>query len=295
MQNPKLKLTGLAGAAVTIAIVLILALSGKDTNVEIIYGVPLDPQGQQSLDQVEKTDAGQHEDLRAEEPPASVDTEQLARDVDNSQEAAKQTTTGPDTLPGDLTNATKSQDGCATRIVRNRSSRNGARPALWVMHYTVSPNRAGWGDVNAIVAYFNNPAAQASSNYVIDNEGHCKLIVPESQKAWTQAYFNPWSTSAEVINSGHEPTYAKKAGLRKIGRVVSDSAKRLGIKLRRAITRGCTIVRAGITDHDRLGCGNFHTDIEPYKLGQVINAARSWRCHKRSTKASKKRCIRRLR
>jgi N-acetyl-anhydromuramyl-L-alanine amidase AmpD len=64
-----------------------------------------------------------------------------------------------------------------------------------VLHYTVSPNRVGWSDVNAVVAEFANPAFQASSNYVIDGEGHCAYIVRESDKAWTQAAANPFAIS----------------------------------------------------------------------------------------------------
>lgn len=169
------------------------------------------------------------------------------------------------------------QGGCGLKFVRNYSSREGVKPLLWVLHYTVSPNRTGWSDVDAIVAWFDNPRSQASSNYVIDNEGHCKLIVRESSKAWTQAYFNRWSISVEVINTGSESSYAGKAGLAKVAKVVSDSTKRNRIPLRRARTNGCTIVRSGVTDHDALGCGNTHTDIKPYSTSQVLAAAKRYR------------------
>jgi hypothetical protein len=194
-----------------------------------------------------------------------------------SQDAAARTTRGPAVLPETLTLASPFQRGCRTRIVRNQSSRNGGRPALFVLHYTVSPNRPGRSDVDGITAYFNNPGSQASSNYVIDNEGNCNLIVPESAKAWTQGYMNPWSISVEVINTGSESSYAGTAGLAKLGLVVSDATRRWGIPLRRGRTSGCTIVRSGVVDHDSLGCGNNHTDIRPYSVDAVITASRAAR------------------
>ena len=181
-------------------------------------------------------------------------------------------------VPPAVTLAAPEQSGCSTRLVRNYSSRNGRTPLLWVLHYTVSPNRPGLSDMDAVAAWFNNPRSQASSHYLIDNEGHCYLLVPESQKAWTQATFNPVSISVEVINTGREPSYAGRAGLRKLARVISDSAARWRIPIRKGAVRGCTVVRSGIIDHDALGqCGGGHTDIRPYSVDTVIAAGRGYR------------------
>lgn len=221
-----------------------------------------------------------HVDLRSER--AGRSPVRAARDASVSERAAERTTRGPDAVPAVLrgAGAVTSQRGCRTRFVRNRSSRGGARPALLVMHFTVSPNRFGPGDVDGITNFFNRARSRASSNYVSDAEGNCNYIVSEGAKAWTQGAFNPWSISWEVINTGRELTYAGAGngpGMRKLGLTVSDAARRWGIPLRYGATKGCRIVRSGIVDHESLGCGNNHTDIKPYRVGPVINAAKSAR------------------
>lgn len=307
-RNPlAILLVVLAALAATIT-VSVLVVSDEDgtPEVRVVAGVKLDEEGQRAYEQAvqendgrpdrEGPDESPHGDLSREVPKVSdiqrdpdaspaekqqavavaTDPEARAEAIDRSQDQAQATTSGSDDISDPQTSATPTQRGCRTRFVQNRSSRNGARPALLVMHYTVSPNRPGRGDVDGITAYFNNPRAQASSNYIVDEEGHCNYVVSEQAKAWTQGFFNPWSISWEVINTGRENDYigpANGAGLRKLGVLVSDSARRWGIPLRRARVVGCRVVVSGIIDHDTLPCGNFHTDIKPYSLSQVLAAA----------------------
>lgn len=211
-----------------------------------------------------------HAGARSEQP-AGVPAAQLdaARD---QQEALAAT----DQLPIVTPDAAPTQRGCVTRLVQNYSSRRGVRPRLFVLHYTVSPNRPGWDDVNAVVSLFDRISFQASSNYVIDGEGHCAYIVRESDKAWTQAAANPVSISVEVINSGSEPVYAASAGLAKIALVAHDAMKRWGIPIQMGAVSGCTVTRAGLVDHGTLGaCGGGHHDISPYKVAPVLAAIRA--------------------
>jgi len=158
------------------------------------------------------------------------------------------------------------QDGCRTRLISNNTSARTATPSLFVEHYTVSPNRSGWDDMNAIWNWFNNPASQVSAHYIIDWEGNCYLIVPESVKAWTQGAFNSSALSIEFIATGTEAqsTWASKgdAGLRKGAKVTAASMKRWHIPLRLVDPVGCTVV-AGYTDHNRLECDNSHHDVAP--------------------------------
>jgi hypothetical protein len=58
--------------------------------------------------------------------------------------------------------ASDSIPGCVTRFVVNQSFRS-VTPRLFVLHTTVSPNRPGWGDVNAVVGLFNRPAFSAAT------------------------------------------------------------------------------------------------------------------------------------
>lgn len=268
-----------------LAAVGLVSISGDDAHVSVT--IPVDgpdrdlkpdeslPLSESALDaraDVAQSDAGQHDGENVE-AVAGLTFEQEAARREASEKAAEATTSGPDEYSEPLTLAQQTQPGCVTRFVGNRSGRNGARPALIVLHYTVSPNRPGRSDVDGITAYFNSPRSQASSHYVIDAEGNCNYIVPETLKAWTQGFLNPWSIAIEQINTGREGRYAGPAGLAKLGLVVSDIAKRWGIPLRRGSAPGCGVSRSGIVDHNQLGCRNDHTDINPYSVEQVIAAA----------------------
>lgn len=184
-------------------------------------------------------------------------------------------------LPNVSPLAAPSQTGCRSRFISAFSSRRGVAPRLIVLHYTVSPNVRGWSDVDGVTGYFARPSTQASSNYVIDGEGNCNLIVSEADKAWAQAAANPFSISIEVINTGRERTYIAPAGLKVLGRVVHDAAARWKIPLRAGAVRGCAPTSAGVVTHHMLGlCGGGHVDVTPFNeqtvVSQVVLAARSF-------------------
>ena len=203
-------------------------------------------------------------DLRA--APAGTPRDLL--DAAGDQAASIRATETP--LP--TAGASQGFAGCVTRFVRDQSSRNGVRPQVQVLHYTVSPNRSGWSDVNAIVALFDTPSFQASSNFVIDGEGHCAFVVPIEVKAWTQAAANPFSISYEIINTGSESVYLAPAGLAKLRSVMREVANRTGIPLRRGAVSGCTVTRTGIVQHRDFGiCGGGHGDIAPFALDPIID------------------------
>jgi len=175
-------------------------------------------------------------------------------------------------IPLPTAGASQGFAGCVTRFVVNQSSRNGVRPRVQVLHYTVSPNRPGWSDVNAIVALFNTPSFQASSNFVIDGEGNCAYIVPIEAKAWTQAAANPFAVSYEIINTGSESVYLAPAGLAKLRQVMRAVAVRTGIPLLRGAVNGCTVTRRGIVQHADFGiCGGGHDDISPFSVQPIVD------------------------
>ncbi len=156
---------------------------------------------------------------------------------------------------------------CRYKPAGNQSSRAGQKVLLGVLHYTVSPNRPGWSDVNAIWGLFNTRSFAASSTYIMDFEGLCLRLMSEGAKPWTQGNFNGRSVSIEVIATGGEtraqwlaaPIFAKGilAALRR------DVLRRNGLPLRRVNPAGCTVQQAGWTDHDALECGNDHHDVTP--------------------------------
>lgn len=226
----------------------------------------------EAVEQAKASQVDDHDGLRSEQP-AGVSPAQL-----DAAAAQHERLAATDQLPLVTPDAAPEQAGCSSRFVRNYSTRGGVRPRLFVLHYTVSANRPGWSDVDAITSLFNTPSFAASSNYIVDNEGHCAYIVRESDKAWTQATFNPVSISVEVINTGHEATYSGTAGLARLGQIVSDATDRWDIPLARGATSGCTVVRAGVVDHASLGsCGGGHGDIAPFSVDQVIAAAVAYR------------------
>lgn len=284
-------------AAVGAIAVLLNGDAGKPTPTTITIHVdgrdsdtrpddPL-PVPKAAVDQAQQTELGNHDGLKTETPPG-VPAEVIEVGREQQDRLAER-----DDLPVVTPLAAPSQRGCRSTFVVNHSSRRGVRPRLFVVHYTVSPNRAGWSDVNGVVALFNRPSFAASSNYVIDGEGHCAYIVRESDKAWTQATFNPVAISIEVINSGRETRLADDPGLRKIGLVISDATRRWGIPLQRGAVSGCTVTRPGIVDHATLGqCGGGHVDIRPYPLDPVIAAANAARGDKPVPAFAKATCRR---
>lgn len=227
---------------------------------------------QSAVDQVKKSDVGDHTDMRNESPPAAPTSALEAARAQDEQLAAT------DQLPIVTPLAAPEQRGCVTRLVQNYSSRQGVRPRIFVLHYTVSPNRTGWSDVNAVVSEFDYVPFQASSNYVIDGEGHCAYIVRESDKAWTQAAMNPVAISVEVIDMGTERTYLAKPGLEKLAMVISDALKRWQIPLQLGAVSGGVVERAGVVDHNMLGlAGGGHHDITPFSVVAVIKAVEKFR------------------
>lgn len=200
-------------------------------------------------------------------PPAATPDEQLQE----AQKAADVIRRTQEPLP--TAGATAGFAGCRTSFVRNQSSRRGVRPQWQVLHYTVSPNRAGWSDVNAIVALADRTSSQISMTFVIDSEGHCAYTVPVEAKPWTQAAGNPFSVSYEIIATGKERVYLAPAGMAKLRSVTREVSKRTHIPLRRGSTNGCAPGRSGFLQHRDFGiCGGGHYDVEPFNATAIISA-----------------------
>lgn len=277
---PGRRLTGiLVGVALALGglgtYVLVIPNPGGGTPVRTVtFGGPhATPTSTVELPKAALMDAAGVEDNLRSENPAGVSNAVLDR-----AQAYQDKLAANDQLPITSPDAAPSQRGCTTKLVQNFSSRRGVAPREFILHYTVSANRVGWSDVDAIAGLFDRPSFAASSNYVIDGEGHCDYIVRESDKAWTQAAANAFSISAEVINTGHEPVYIAPAGLHTLALVVSDALDRWKIPLQRGVVRNCIPVVPGITDHNSLGaCGGGHHDITPYSVPQVIAAVKAFR------------------
>lgn len=219
---------------------------------------------EQAAEDAKGEDVAAHSDLHENAPPAA----------DDLAAGRKLTPPGQPEIPKDIPLASAHVDGCTTVPVRNFSFRNGAPVLLGVIHWTGSAFGSGPG----IVVWFDTPAAQASSNEIVDRGGKCWLTVPEAAKAWTQAGFNPWSVSVEIVNPGVIPLFADVAQRRKVIDLMVGWHHRWRLPYRRAIVDGCRVIRAGFLAHRDLGaCGGGHPDVgaSPATVDGLIRDAKA--------------------
>lgn len=218
--------------------------------VQVDRGAQQEPDEQREAATGETPDV--HEDAR-DETPAGV----TAQDVETITEGHTAGLGEPRPTGG------AENLSCRQNLVRNRSSRGGARTKIVVLHYTVSKP----GTLDVIWRLFNTPSFAASSHIGLEGSGRCEQWVPYSWKAWTQGSFNPVSESVEIIATGSEPRswwlaqpiFAK--GL--LASWVRDRLRANGLPLRRVDPVGCAVQSAGWTDHNALECGNSHHDVLP--------------------------------
>lgn len=232
--------------------------------------ITLTPKAQEvAAAQDSKSDAGS--------PQVEDDLHEDAKPTSGELAAGNQAApaSGP-TIPDQVPQAAQSVNGCRSQFVRNQSSRNGAKVALGVIHWTGSSILTGWADVNAITKWFDTPAAQASSNFIVDDEGNCAYTVPMTAKSWTQAAANPWSVSIEYINPGVLPVFRGAAGRARTVALMRLWHRDFGIPYRRgAVNSSCVPTRSGFLAHRDLGpCGGGHPDIGiPSAVDGLINDA----------------------
>lgn len=221
-------------------------------------------------------------DLHDLTPPAAVDAA-AAKDI---------VPAGQPQIPAHVPLAAVSTPGCRTALVRNYSSRRGAPILLGVIHWTGSqptPESAAGG--LAIVRWFDTPASQASSSEITDQAGRCWLTVAESQKPWTQAGFNPWSVSVEIVNQGVQPLFQTAAARAAVIRLMRGWHARWHLPYRRARVSGCRVIRSGFLAHRDLGsCGGGHPDVGAFDLDGLIREASQGASGKPVTPVDRRTC-----
>lgn len=165
-----------------------------------------------------------------------------------------------------------------TKISPNRSSRGGVTPRLMVLHSTESDNREGNSDLDAIATYFASPSAQASSHVLTDADGNSARCVPDPDKAWTQAGFNPYCLSIEQIGRASQTSWAE-AQLRESARWLAKWSRDFGIPLQRGEVSGSAVTKPGVVTHKQLGAyGGGHVDPgDGYPVDKVIKLAKEYR------------------
>lgn len=166
--------------------------------------------------------------------------------------------------------------------VCNQSSRAFA-PRLIVLHSTESHNRPGNADLEAIVSWFDNPASQASSHVVVDDEGRSAGCVPDAQKAWTQAYWNPFSLSIEMIGFASQSKIAwlvnNRAQILKTAKYIAYWSKEHNIPIQKGAVNNTTglVTKAGVVTHNSLGQkGGGHHDPGPNFPSTATLTAAKW-------------------
>lgn len=148
-----------------------------------------------------------------------------------------------------------------TRISPNKSSRGGVAPSLIVLHSTESDNIPGSiQDLVNLTNYFALSSAQASSHVLTDSDGHSARCVPDGDKAWTQAYYNPWCLSIEQIGRAASERWTD-AHVAETARWIARWSKKYGIPIQRGSVSDGTIVRPGVVTHKDLSIlGGGHVD-----------------------------------
>lgn len=236
-----------------------IELPGKDTTVVADRDQQLEPEElvEDAGAKGEKNAPELHEDMRDETPPG-VSTKTLAK-------GAEKTTalTGREERTGVLQEpqrpAGAQNYSCPVSHVVNQSALNGTRKGV-ALHFTVSPP----GSLLAIRGMFNTPSFGASSNFGFELFSlRCQEWVSIVRKAWAQGAANSAYVSIEIVTNDRSraswlASPAFKRGV--LASLVADLLKRTGAPPKTVDPQGC-VWPAGVTDHDRLECGNSHWDV----------------------------------
>lgn len=164
------------------------------------------------------------------------------------------------------------------RSVVNQSSRGGVAPRIIVLHSTESSEQAGNADLAAIVSWFDNSSAQASSHVITDADGNSARCVPDSAKAWTQAYFNPVSLSVEQIGRAAQTSWDDDL-VRETARWIAKWSRDFGIPIVRGAVSGSSVTRSGVVTHAELGAagGGHHDPGAGFPIGRCLELAAAYR------------------
>jgi N-acetyl-anhydromuramyl-L-alanine amidase AmpD len=159
-----------------------------------------------------------------------------------------------------------------------QESRLGAHPTLIVIHATVSHNRPGLSDLQAIGHWFQNPRARVSSHVCTDAEGQSARFVYSQQKAWHCAAFNRMSCGIEQILPGHGGLEITPELYQETARWVARWSKMWSIPIQLGAVSNGRVTRGGVVRHSDLGSlGGGHTDPGPYDMIAMLKYAHYFR------------------
>jgi hypothetical protein len=192
-----------------------------------------------------------HEDMRDETPPGVTQAE-VDKGLEKTEALAEARLVAPKPPAG------AQAYSCPNKLVRNRSALKGPRVGT-ALHFTVSP----WGSMDVIRGLFDTLDFGASSNKIIEVNGKCYTLVPDGEKAWAQGAANSAYFSIEIVTNDLSRSQWLRTPLIKRGilaALVRDLNRSVGAPLKLVDPVDCTWT-PGVTDHDRLECGNTHWDV----------------------------------
>lgn len=159
------------------------------------------------------------------------------------------------------------------RLVRNQSSRYGAKIQAIAIHTTEGHNRPGRADLNSLFSWFNNPDSESSSHISIDDEAHTDRYVMDSKKAWTILQLNAVTLNIELV--GFAATLRKiwkkkyRKQLKKTAKWIAYWSKKHDIPIRRGkvgVRAGYPyIAKTGVITHADLTRAGFGSHQDPGK------------------------------
>lgn len=175
-------------------------------------------------------------------------------------------------------------------LKNNWSERTGAGITQIALHTTESHPRPGSGDVQAIWDYFNNPANEASSHFLLQYPDLWQIVADES-KAWTIGAANSWTLNIEII--GFAATSAKQwitgenmLEMRQLAKLIAYLSKKHGIPIQTGTVRNvngvCQPGRSGVIRHSDVTKAGFGTHTDPgtgFPFRLVLRLARWYSKH----------------
>lgn len=160
-------------------------------------------------------------------------------------------------------------------LTTSKSSRGGAKPSLMVLHTTQGVMRlkdraAFWDGVEA--------SANVGVGSRLKNEGAVSArYVLDSQKAWTQAFYNPVSLSIEIEGFAEQPSWPD-ATVNEVARWLAHWSLKHDIPLRRGRVFGGRVLRSGVVSHKQLGfLGGGHSDPGRFPIRKAIKQAKKFK------------------
>lgn len=169
----------------------------------------------------------------------------------------------------------------AVHYVHAKSSRNGSKIQLIVVHDTEGPNRAGISDLTGLGNYFDRVGSEESSHVATDAEGNSIRMVRDADKAWHVAYYNSVSLGIEQVGYATQKTWPRDQQ-EETARWIALWSHEHGIPIRKGrVSKDGRVLTTGIVRHSELGNlgGGHHDPGTPYPLHDVFVLARYYAKH----------------